>query len=326
MGTENGDCHSVVLGLDFGATNLKALLVDKNGQSHHRFIEPSSIEEGHQATLQRIVRLVKLALQKAQSKNLQMKGIGVGVCGPVNYHKGEIVESPVLPGWKNTPVIRAIQEATNLRVMLDNDANLAVLGEWWRGAGKGHGVIAGLTIGTGIGGGLVIDGRVYRGGSGFGAEFGHIQVAEEPSCLCGGKGCLGQVASVSATILRYRRLASRDSPPVDGLMNLAEEASQGNPTAAKAIEASAGYLAKGVLILVNCLNPDVFVICGGMSLLGDSLLKPVRKAVRRSTFETTGKNIQIVTGSLGLYSGCMGAARLAWSGVRALPEKECGLG
>jgi glucokinase len=194
----------VVLGIDFGATNLKALLLDPTGRVRARYSEPSEPAQGPVATLGRVIALVRRAREKSLLEGFRLEGVGVGVCGPVDHRAGELVESPVLPGWHPVRVQEVIAHATGLPVHVDNDANLAVLGEWWLGAGNRSSVVAGLTLGTGIGGGLVIDGRVFRGSIGFGAEFGHVQVADSPACPCGGTGCLGRVASGTATLERYR--------------------------------------------------------------------------------------------------------------------------
>lgn len=316
------DRRRVVLGVDFGATNLKALIVDKEGQVHQRFMERSEPEHGPESTLRRIVELVERAKNVADSASLQLTDVGIGVCGPVSHSKGEIVESPILPGWRNVQVKDVIREATGLLVHFDNDANMAILGEWWQGAGEGCPVVAGLTLGTGIGGGLVINGRIYRGGWGFGAEFGHIRVAQDPPCPCGGRGCLGRVASATATLHRYRELAGKKAASVDGVLELAKLSEKRDPAAREAIAVSADYLAQAALIIINCLNPNVFVFTGGMALLGNVFLGPIREFIRSSTFRMVGDNTRIAVGRLGMYSGSFGAAWLALSGVQALPEQN----
>lgn len=322
---ETIDRKQVVLGIDFGATNLKALLVDSEGKEYQRFKEDSKPEDGPDETLNRIVELVKRAKKKANSAGLQLTGIGIGVCGPVNHSKGEIVESPILPGWRNVPVKEVIEKEAHLPVQIDNDANLAVLGEWWKGAGDRRAVVAGLTLGTGVGGGLVINGRIYRGGMGFGAEFGHISVAPDPPCPCRGRGCLGRVASATATLRwyndKYKELAGKEAAPVIDIRKLAERAEKGDDLARESIEVSANYLAKGILTIINFLNPNIFVLAGGMALLKDDLLlNRIREFVRSSTFEMIGENTPIVSAELGIHSGCYGSAKLALSGAQALPE------
>ena len=303
--------RSVVLGVDFGATNLKALIIDKNGKKLEEFIEPSEPQRGPEATIGSIVKLIKRAESKANSINHQMIGVGIGVCGPIDHLKGELVESPVLPGWKHVAVARKVGEAIGIPVFLDNDANMAVLGEWWQGSGRRSAVVAGLTLGTGIGGGLVINGHIYRGAIGFGGEFGHISVADDPPCPCGGTGCLGRVASATATVQRYLHLSGSKSSLTQGVLDVNKLAMEGDQAAQEAIAASANYLARAAIVLINCLNPNVLIFTGGMASLGEKLLAPIRKMVRTSTFKILGENTHITTGSLGIYSGCFGAAWLA---------------
>ena len=307
------DQKQVVMGIDFGATNLKAVIVDSKGEVYHRYIEPSQTNLGPEPTLNRIKGLIEKAAADIHRDRLRLKGIGIGVCGPIDPIKGEIVESPVLPGWHHVPVKEFLERATALPIYTDNDANLAILGEWWLGAGERKGVVAGLTLGTGIGGGLIINGSVYRGAFGYGAEFGHIQVADGPPCLCGNKGCLGRVASASATLNRYHQLSGGKGPVMENIIELKELYETGDPAAKEAVSRSTEYLGKGTLILINCLNPHIFLFTGGMTPLGDALLTPVRKLVYSSTFKTTAAKTRIEIGKLGIFSGAFGAAYLALS-------------
>jgi glucokinase len=313
------DPRLAVLGVDFGATNLKALIVNENGRKIEECLEPSEPERGPENTLGRIIDLINRARQKALSANYRIIRVGMGVCGPVDPSTGELVESPVLPGWKHVPVARTVEAAIGIPFYIDNDANVAILGEWWQGCGKRTPVVAGLTIGTGVGGGLVINGQIYRGAMGFGGEFGHIQVAKEPPCPCGGRGCLGRVASATATIARYLELSGAKASPVNGMQDVGRLAEAGDGAAIEAIAVSANYLAKAALCLVNFLNPNVLVFTGGMALLGKMLLDPIRDTIRTSTFKMVRENTQIACGSLDIYSGCFGAAWLALSKAKALP-------
>lgn len=319
MSSENHE--TAVLGVDFGATNIKGVLVDAQGSELGRFIEPSNVHKGQEATLSRMGDLIKEKVAHAAAMGIRIESMGIGVCGPVRQADGMVTESPVLPGWKDIPFKPVLSDMTGLRVTVDNDSNVAILGEWWKGAGQGSSVVAGLTLGTGVGGGLVIDGRIYRGISGFAGEFGHISLAAEPSCPCGGRGCLGRLASATATLDRYRHLVGAKGPLVTNLADLATLAESGNLPAQRSIQVSAGYVAEAVRMLVNCLNPEVFVLCGGMALLGDTLLTPAKERLKTSTFRQLGQDTRIVTCELGLFSGCFGAAFLASSSRHFLPKK-----
>jgi glucokinase len=291
-----------ILGVDFGATNLKAIVATTDGVVAGRAIEPSLVSEGPTDTLDRIASVVLRAAQQ-----WPITAIGVGACGLVDHGRGTLTESPVLPGWHHVPIAEALRDATSLPVVIDNDANCAVLGEWWLGAGERRDVVAGLTLGTGIGGGLIVRGEVFRGAGGWAGEFGHIALADGPACLCGGRGCLGQLASASATVARYREISG---DTVSGTEELARRAAAGDESAIAALVASAEYLARGVRILVNVLNPHVFVLTGGMAGWGAELAHAVRDALQGTTFgglDTTP--VRLAT--LGMFSGAFGAVRLA---------------
>ena len=302
-----------VIGVDFGATNLKALVIDEQGKVHARFVVPSQVDQGPRRTVKRIADLIKTAETKAKSAGLSITDVGIGVCAPVDQRRGTIPESPVLPGWRNVPMKKTLQTVTDLPIHLDNDANLAILGEWWQGVAKNGRVVAGLTLGTGIGGGLMIDGRVYRGAFGFGAEFGHISLAASPPCPCGGHGCLGRLASITDTLECYRVLAGRKAAVVSNIDELGRLAKHGDIFAKEAIRISSEYLAKAILILINCFNPDTFVLAGGMASLGATLFRPIQKFIKASTFPFVAASTRIEMAKLGIYSGCFGAAKLALS-------------
>jgi glucokinase len=273
--------------------------------------------------LRRVVQFIKAAESRASESGLSLVAVGIGVCAPLDHRKGEIVESAVLPGWKDVPVRSVVGEAIRLPVQLENDATLAILGEWWLGAGEQAPVVAGATLGTGIGGGLIVDGCAYRGGTGFGAEFGHIKVAEGPPCPCGGSGCVGRVASATATLERFRELAGTGTSQADDIRELAALLQNGHPAAKEAVAVSVDYLARAAVVLINCLNPNVFVVTGGLAFLGEDLIKPIREHVRCCGFHAVASQTKIVTGDLGVFSGCFGAAYLAFTGDRILPREMC---
>ena len=305
---------SAVLGIDLGATNIKAVVASPAGNVCHREVRPSDVAEGPEATLRRVVELAR-EMRAAQP----FGAMGIGVCGPVDAEAGLLHESPVLPGWSNVPVVDVIAEQIDLPVYLENDASCAILGEWWLGAGGRERVVAGVTLGTGIGGGLVLDGAVYRGGTGWGGEFGHVSVASEPLCPCGGRGCLGRLASATATVARYRELGGGD---VDGTHELVLRAERGDAHAAAALTETVDHLTRAVRILVNVLNPDVFVLAGGMALWGDPLVHAVQRGLDGTTFSGLDRT-PVRAAQLGHYSGALGAARISLAPRRASDSSRC---
>ena len=235
--------------------------------------------------------------------------IGLGICGPVDHDAGMLVESPILPGWSNVPVVATILDQVDLPVVLENDASCAMLGEWWLGAGERKRVVAGLTLGTGIGGGLVLDGEIFRGATGWGAELGHVALADEPVCPCGGRGCLNALASVTATLDRYRELAGQDAKDFEDLLRRSET---GDAHATEALSASVDYLVMAVRSLINVLNPAVFVLAGGMAQWGDPLASAIQRRLSGTTFPGLD-DTPVRVARLGLHAGAIGAARLAQS-------------
>ncbi|MEJ2155718.1 MAG: ROK family protein [Desulfobacteraceae bacterium] len=312
--------HDAVLGMDFGGTNLKAILFNSKGEIVDTYFRTSDVMQGPDQSIDKMINLVRAAAKASKEKNLHLKTIGLGVCSPVNYAKGEIIQSSILPGWNNIPVATMISDEIGLPVHLENDTNAALLGEWWQGRGKHAKVIAGLSLGTGIGGGLIINGRVFQGGMGHGGEFGHIRVADGPECPCGGSGCLGRVASATATLNRYRELSGRNGVAVDDLMQLGKLAASGDINAQNAIAKSADYLGQAILAIANCLNPNIFLLTGGMAGLGDLLLDPIKQHLISAAYRTDKNQCELASGTLGMYSGCYGSAYLALSDKKPLPE------
>ncbi len=291
-----------ILGIDLGGTYIKAVVASSDGRVHHRLMEPSAVADGPESTIETLIDIAR-SIEVAHS----FDAIGLGICGPVDHTAGLLVESPILPGWSNVPVVDAIQEKIEMPVHLENDASCAMLGEWWLGAGERKSIIAGLTLGTGIGGGLVLDGTIFRGATGWGAEFGHISLAPEPPCPCGGHGCLNQLASVTATLARYRELAGDD---IENFEELLGRSQSGDAHATNALATSVAYLVRAIRSLVNVLNPDVFVLAGGMAQWGDSLVEAVQRSLAGTTFSGPDRT-PIRSARLGLFSGALGAARLA---------------
>ncbi|HET7444266.1 MAG TPA: ROK family protein [Solirubrobacterales bacterium] len=292
------------LGIDLGGSLIKAVVCSAEGDIRERVVEPSLVEQGPAPTFDRVADLIE---RLRASHGIQ--SIGLGICGPVDHAAGAVRRSPILPGWNDVLVIEALAERVGAVVQLENDAACAILGEWWQGAGTGLPIVAGVTLGTGIGGGLIVDGSVYRGHGSWGAEFGHVAVADGPACPCGGSGCVNQLASVTATLDRYRQLAGADVSDVDELLRKSEE---GDDAARQALATSAHYLSKAVRTLLNVLNPSVFVLAGGMAQMGQSLGRTVEEQIAGSTFEGLDST-PVRVAQLGLFSGAVGAARLATS-------------
>ncbi|MBK5232281.1 MAG: ROK family protein [Thermoleophilia bacterium] len=293
----------MVLGVDLGGTNLKAAVVEPDGRIVATSSEPSLVAEGPEAAVARMAALVEKMRQEHD-----FGAVGAAICAPIEKETGRIAKSASLPGWIDVPVRDLLEQHLAMPVTLENDAASAILAEWWLGAGESKPVVAGLTLGTGVGGGLVIDGRIYSGSDGLAGEFGHISLADGPECPCGSSGCLGRLAGGTATGARYQLLSGEEPVRTDEIIR---RAANGDTAAQEALETTVGYLVRGVRTLVNLLNPDVFVLCGGLSCgWGDPLAEAIQAGLKGSTFPGLDET-PIRISELGAFAGAIGAARLA---------------
>lgn len=293
----------MVLGVDLGGTNLKAAVVESDGRIVATASEPSFVTEGPEAAVSRMAALVEKL-----SREHDFDSVGAAVCAPIEKKSGRIAKSASLPGWIDVPLRDLLEARMSMPVVLENDAASAILAEWWLGAGDGKPVVAGLTLGTGVGGGLIIDGRIFSGSDGLAGEFGHISLDDAPECPCGSAGCLGRLAGGTATGARYERLSGEQPVRTDEIIR---RAANGDTGAQEALDATVGYLVRGVRTLVNLLNPDVFVLCGGLACgWGDPLAEAIQAGLRGSTFPGLDET-PIRISKLGTFAGAIGAARLA---------------
>jgi glucokinase len=280
--------------------------------------------------LEGLVRLAVDARDAAAAAGLDVVGIGLGCAGTVDWDRGTVVMSPRLP-LHDTPVRARLAAATGLPTVLDNDANVAALAETRVGAARGSRHVVMLTLGTGVGGGLVLDGRVYRGATGSAAELGHMRVASDgESCNCGGTGCLEAYASgralerIARRTVRERGADTRDSAgyaaalaDLEARGRLTGEtvgalALQGDRAAEDAVREVAGWLGVGLTSLANAFNPEVIVVGGGLVALGELLLAPAREVLARCGLSPNREIARVVPAALGNEAGLVGAAVLAW--------------
>ena len=253
----------------------------------------------------------------------QVAAVGVGAPGPLDIAAGVVIAPPNLPGWERVPLRQMLRDALSIPTYLDNDANAAALGEHRFGAGRGTRHMIYVTVSTGIGGGLILDGRLYHGASGVGGEVGHISVLPHgPLCGCGNRGCLEALASGTAIAREARERVNRGVPTLIAELAggdpqqitarlVAEAAQRGDPEAQTILHTAMDYLGIGMASLVNLFNPQMIVIGGGLSKLGETLFEPVRRAIRRHAFQAAAQDVQVVPARLGDQVGVLGAAAVA---------------
>lgn len=253
------------LGLDLGGTKILAALVDAEGHAVRTWRVATPAAAGGAAVLAALGAAAEAALESLEpAQRAGLQGVGVSAAGQIDPTTGTVLyASPNLPGWTGTAVAAALSARLGLPVRCDNDGNAAAFGEWWAGAGRGCRSLVAITLGTGVGGGLILDGQVWRGGRFRGGELGHMIVqAEGAPCNCGQAGCLEVYASGTA-IARLAREARPGWEP-DGRAVFAA-ADQGDEVALAVLRRSARFLAAGIVSLTSLLDPDRFVLGGGVA-------------------------------------------------------------
>jgi glucokinase len=313
-----------IVGVDLGGTNIVVGAMSADGKQHFAMRSiPTSAESGAEGVADRIVGLIEGVvldtIAETNSSRRDVIGVGVGAPGPLDREKGLVVVAPNL-GWKNFPLRDRISDRLRMPVTLDNDANCATVGEWWQGAARGGTNVVGMTIGTGIGGGLIIDGKLFHGASDVAGEIGHTTIdLNGRHCKCGNYGCLEAYASGPAIATRAREVLVREEtasllPSLVGgkLDSITAEtvykaAKQGDAVASEIVRDTARYLGAGIANLLNILNADVVVVAGGVTQAGDALFVPLRAEVRRRAFRPAVDATRIVAGELPGTAGVVGA-------------------
>ena len=313
-----------IIGVDLGGTNISAGALSEDGThtSAMRSIATQP-ELGAEGVVDRIVGLIEGVIldtiNETGATRKDFLGIGVGAPGPLDRERGIVVVAPNL-GWRDFPLRDRILKRLKLPVTLDNDANCATVGEWWLGAARGGRNVVGITIGTGIGGGLIINGELYHGSSDVAGEIGHTTIdVNGRLCKCGNYGCLEAYASGPAIATRAREALVRDDAAsllpsmVDGLLDkitaeiVYTAAKKGDGLANEIVRDTARYLGAGIATLLNVINPDVVVVAGGVTAAGDALFVPLRTEVRRRAFRPAVEAARIVPGELPGTAGVVGA-------------------
>lgn len=311
-----------IVGIDIGGTNVVVGAVPEDGSALYGLQqEPTRAAEGPDGVVHQVSRLVRAAIAEARVQtgaDVNVVGLGIGSPGPLNTSSGVVLLTPNL-GWRNFPLRDRVSAAVGLPATLDNDANCGVFGEWWRGAAQGARIVIGFTIGTGIGGGIVLDGKIFHGASDVAGEFGHMTI--DPSgrrCGCGNYGCLEAYASGPAIAARamegvaaglpsrLREYANGSNGPLTA-QEVYRAAADGDEFAREVVKDTARFLGIGVANLANVFNPEVVVVLGGVTQAGDQLFGPLRAEVARRAFRPAVEALRIVPGALPGTAGVFGA-------------------
>lgn len=317
------------IGVDVGGTNLRVAAIDLHGQIVERIRLATDVQSGRDAVLHEMVTAVT-ELRARHSCEERLVGIGFGVPGLIYLEEGKVRESPNLPGWENYPIRDQIEQRLGVRVFLDNDANAAALGEKWMGMGREVDSLAMLTLGTGVGGGVVQNGRIWHGFLGMAGELGHITITPDgPRCGCGNHGCLETLASANA-IVRMAREAIRDgrSP---GLAELAREHSEltsemvyhtaveGEQAARHVFTTVGRALGIALADLVNIFNFPLYTLTGGVAKAWELFAPEMLAEVERRSFVYRAGGTRIARSQLGSEAGLYGAAYLPMQALGVQP-------
>ena len=313
----------MIVGVDLGGTNIVTGAVAADGSSIHGLqYADTPVREGPDAVIDLISRMVERTVAETRNelgREADILGLGIGSPGPLDTSRGVVITTPNL-GWRNVPLRDRLAARTGLRATLDNDANCAVLGEYWLGAARGARIAIGLTIGTGIGGGIVIDGRLFHGASDVAGEFGHTTIAlAGRRCNCGNYGCLEAYASGPAIAARavesievgaeslLTEMVADDLTKITA-RTVNEAALQGDPLALEVVRDTARHLGAGIANFMNIFNPDVVVVSGGVTRAGENLFGPLRDEINRRAFKPAVDSCSVRPGELNEHAGVYGAA------------------
>ena len=303
-------------GVDVGGTSVKMGLFDETGKILDKWEIPTRKENKGASVLPDVARslLAKMAEKGIQEKDLV--GIGVGAPGPVDG-EGTLVSGAVNIGWEPFNIPKAMHAYINVPIKAANDANAAAYGEMWQGGGKGFNSIVAVTLGTGVGGGIIINGELLAGATGAGGEIGHMHMVDDEteSCNCGNRGCMEQYASATGIArLARRRLEKDDEPSVlrEGKVSaktVFDGVKAGDKVAVEIAEEFGEYLGKGLAMIASVLNPEAFIISGGVSKAGEILFSFIEPPFHKYVFRHCG-NAKFVLATLGNDAGIYGAAGL----------------
>ena len=309
------------IGIDVGGTNVKIALVDGEGKIIYSNSVPTYAQMGYEYTVNNIKQAIKDLMKETNTEAKDIQGIGFDFPGQVDCKTGVVKLAPNIPGWVNVPIAQMIEDEFHIPTRIDNDVRCAALGELKFGAGRGCENFVCITVGTGIGSGLVINGKVVRGAANAAGELGHIklQMEDGPLCGCGDSGCLEAFASGPSIVAmaqeylkggksaKFRELAG------DGEITpyiVAKAAEAGDPVAKRIFEKMGYYIGMGLTSVINLLNPEKIIIGGGVAECGDLLLDPIRRTINDRAMKVQRESVEIVPAELGNSAGVIGASML----------------
>lgn len=315
------------VGVDLGGTNIKAGVLDSDARMLCKLSVATEVQRGNAVVVGNIVNAAESAISMAGVDRAKVAGIGIGSPGPLSHRRGLIINPGNLPCLKDTPICEIMLKRTGIKTTLENDGNAAAFGEFWAGAGKGVRDLVMYTLGTGVGGGIIVENRLLRGYFENGAELGHMIVNPGGRrCSCNQLGCVEAYSSAYFLARRAEEMIKEGRPSslkplVDKgelLMaeHIVEAAKAGDALAAQVWDEACYYLAVATVIMQHVTNPQRVVLAGGLIAAGDFLLDPIRKHAAKLTWNLLNDLPEICFATLGNDAGVIGAAGCAWEAHR----------
>lgn len=306
-----------VIGIDLGGTKISTAIANMDGKVQSIFVVPTEAELGEKKVIENIVTSIEKVIIETKSNLDEILCIGIGSPGVLDLENGEILASPNLP-FANFKIVSELKKTFDIDFYLDNDANVATIGEYVLGAGKGKKDMVFVTVSTGVGGGAIVNGELYRGNTSNALEVGHMTIdASGPICGCGNYGCLEALSSgtaiakkanqallskVETSLRKYEKVTSYE---------VFVEAKNGDAVASEIIDGALNYLGIGIANIITMFDPAMVVIGGGVSNAGQEIFEKVREVVKRRNFKVMSDNCEIVHAKLGTDAGVLGAVSLA---------------
>lgn len=309
--------NEFVIGIDLGGTKISGVLCDLSGNKISICTIPTKAQQGEKVVLERIFKVIDTIILDSKKNIDSIRAIGIGSPGPLDSKKGIVITTPNIP-FKNFQLVKPIEDKYGIKTYLDNDGNVAAIGENLFGAGKNTENMVYVTVSTGIGGGAIINGKIYRGHTNNALELGHMTLEKNgPKCNCGNHGCAEALSSGTSIAkqgkkaIAAKKETSLSKYDVITSFEVFKEAEAGDKVSTEIVENSLNYFGICIANLVTIFDPEMIVIGGGVSKAGDILFNKVKKVVRERCFKFMADSCTIVPAALGSEAGVMGAAALA---------------
>jgi len=314
--------EKIYVGVDVGGTTMKLGICDSEGTLLHTFEGPTEVNKGSDTILHNIAKYSKQIVEESSYSWEQVQGVGIGIAGFLDIPNGYMKHSPNLY-INNVDIKGALEKELNVLIKVNNDANVAALGEAWAGAGRGISNCVMYTLGTGVGGGIIIDGKIVEGFQSVAGELGHMAIVpdlEAIQCGCGKRGCLETVSSATGIIRMAEEAVARGDRTtlsnVEKIMakDVLDAAKAGDEVATRIAARAAYYLGRSMAMMSVILNPECFIVGGGVAKAGDFLFDQIREVFEKYTQDASKENVKIVPAVLGNNAGVVGAAGLILRG------------